>query len=95
MHVSLQKHPYSLEQMKKYILLYVLTLLLTGCRLGHSVSSSDIASYNTQPDTTRLVSLPAPILYVLAREYESLKILLSQNIIPQKVSICALHIPAT
>ncbi|MBO7233513.1 MAG: hypothetical protein J6V13_00780 [Paludibacteraceae bacterium] len=51
-------------------LLFAFVLLLVGCQLRRSVVRSS-GGYVAQPDTTRLVSLPASVLYVLAREYES------------------------
>ena len=50
-------------------LLFVFIILLTGCQLQRSVVRSS-SVFVGQPDTTRLVSLPASVLYVLAREYE-------------------------
>ena len=49
--------------------LFVFVLFLVGCHSHRAVVPS-VGTFASEPDTTRLVSFPASVLYVLAREYE-------------------------
>ena len=59
--------------MYKHILFLIsLLLLLAACHARRPLTDANPSALQLMPDTSRLVSFPAPVLYLLAREYESL-----------------------
>lgn len=58
--------------LKQLFLFVVVCVSLVGCQTRRALLPFDEVTHHSAPDTNRLVSFPAPVLYVLAREYENL-----------------------